>query len=338
MFVGAVWVGTAQTGDPEAKTLANEVSRLGYLLFAARTPQGDYDLFLSRPDGSAKRNLTNTPEWSEYGGRFSPDARRILYRRQRKGPDVAPGEGINHDVWGAQGSLVLAGSDGSNPQVWGAEGEWPWASWSPDGTQFACLYRRDGRIRIVNAATKKTVKELPRQGIFQQMYWSPDGQRLCGTANLQGQDWNIVSLEIESGSVTQVSRGLNCTGDWFQGDGSRLVYSHRLPGLATSYGWTMLMEGTADGRSRNLLYGERGRHVYFGCASPDSRYIVFSVPETDGGSDAPMAIIRRADAPIVVPADYKELHALCPGARSGPVLRLPWAGFEPHWGDPEIGP
>jgi hypothetical protein len=51
-----------------------------------------------------------------------------------------------------------------------------------------------------------------------------------------------------------------------------------------------------------------------------------------------MAIIRRADAPIIVPADYKELRAVCPGAKSGPVLRLPLAGFEPYWADLEIKP
>lgn len=331
-------LGSAQSPDPDSRKLAGEVGRLGYLLFAARTAQGDYDLFLSRPDGTARRNLTGTPEWSEFGGRFSPDGRRMLYRRQKKGPDVAPGEGINHDVWGAQGSLVLAEADGSNPQAWGTEGEWPWASWSPDGARLACLYRRQGRIRIIDIPTRQTLKELPRQGIFQQMYWSPDGKRLCGTANFSGQDWNIVSLELETGKTTQVSRGLNCTADWFQGDPLRLIYSHRLPGLATSYGWTMLMEGTADGAERNLLYAERGRHVYFGCTSPDGRYLIFSVPQTDGGTDALMAIIRRADAPIIVPDDYKELQALCPGARSGPVFRLPFAGFEPHWGDPEIRP
>ena len=34
-----------------------------------------------RPDGSHRRNLTNTPEFSELAVRFSPDARKILFRR-----------------------------------------------------------------------------------------------------------------------------------------------------------------------------------------------------------------------------------------------------------------
>jgi hypothetical protein len=316
---------------PPERTLAAEVSQRGWLLFAARSDAGDYDLFLARPDGSGRRALTRTPEWDEYGGRFSTDSRRILYRRRPKGPEVVPGEGINHDTWGATGALVVASIDGTDPKVLGKNGELPWASWSPDGRQFACLYRREGRIRIVDGTTLEVVRELPRRGIFQQMYWSPDGTRLCGTANVNGQDWNVVSLDLAGGQVTLLSRGLNCTPDWFRADAQRVVYSNRTPGLETDYGWTMLMEATADGKERTLLYGERGRHVYFGCMSPDDRYVVCSVPPTDGGTDAPMIVFRRADAPIVLPEDYRQLKALYPQARSGPVLRLSQPGFEPDW-------
>jgi Tol biopolymer transport system component len=328
-------------GEPEANSaaarLAKEVANKGWIVFAAKTAQGDYDLFLSRPDGSAKRNLTQTPEWNEYGGRFSSDGKRMLYRRQRKATEPVQGQVINHDLWGARGTLVIASADGSNPQPQGEEGEWPWASWSPDGKQIACLYKREGVIRIFDLATKKLVTELPRQGIFQQLFWSPDGKRLCGTANVNGQDWNILSLELETGKSTLLTRDLNCTPDWFQSDSKRVIYSNRTQGLATEYGWTMLMQATADGKNRTLIYGERGRHIYYGCTSPDDQYAIFANPESDGGTDANMAIIRLADAPIIVPDDYVELRALYPNARSGPVLRLNQPGFEPHWTYAEIG-
>ena len=259
--------------SPGTRKLALEVSDKGWILFSARTPQGDYDLFVCRPDGSAKHNLTQTPAWSEYGGRFSPDGRRMLYRRQPKGPMLKPGEGISHDLWGVKGTLVIANADGSTPQPQGQDGDWPWASWSPDGRQIACLYKRDGTIRIFDLATKKLVKEMPRQGIFQQMFWSADGRRLCGTANVRGQDWNVVGLELETGKATLLSRGLNCTPDWFQGNPNRVIYSNRTPGLASDYGWTMLMQATADGKDRNLIYGERGRHIYYGCMSPDDKFV-----------------------------------------------------------------
>jgi len=323
--------------QPGVSELAKEVAHKGWILFSAQTPQGDYDLFLSRPDGSVKRNLTQTADWNEYGGRFSLDGKRMLYRRQHKPTEPVQGQIINHDSWGARGTLVIANAHGSNPQLQGEDGEFPWASWSPDGKQIACLYKREGVIRIFELESKKLVKEMPRQGIFQQMFWSPDGKRLCGTANVNGQDWNVVSIDLETGANTLLTRNLNCTADWFQRDSNRVIYSNRTGGLASEYGWTMLMQATADGKSRTLIYGELGRHIYYGCTSPDDKYAIFATPESDGGTDANMAIIRLADAPIVVPDDYVELRSLYPSAKSGPVLRLDQPGFEPHWTYTEVG-
>jgi hypothetical protein len=170
------------------------------------------------------------------------------------------------------------------------------------------------------------------------MYWSPDGRRVCGTANyLSGQDWNVVATDLTSGRVTLLTRGVNCTPDWFQGDANRVIHSHRTPGLGSAYGWTMLMQATADGTQRRLVYAEQGRHVYYGCTSPDDRYVVFALPEVDGGIDAPMAVVRLADTPMVLPEGYAQVKALYPTARSGPVLRLNQVGFEPHWTYAELG-
>jgi Tol biopolymer transport system component len=337
-LAGAAGTASANGNDSPANVgaLAKEVAHKGWILFSAQTPAGDYDLFLARPDGSAKRSLTQTPDLNEYGGRFSPDNKRMIYRRKPKPTEPVQGQIVNHDSWGARGTLVIANADGSNPQPQGEDGEFPWASWSPNGKQIACLYKREGVIRIFELESKKLVKEIPRQGIFQQMFWSPDGQRLCGTANVNGHDWNVVSLDLDSGKVTLLTRNLNCTPDWFQQDSHRVIYSNRTEGLATDYGWTMLMQATADGKSRTLIYGERGRHIYYGCTSPDDKYAIFARPESDGGTDANMAIIRLADAPIIVPDDYVELKSLYPNAKSGPVLQLDQPGFEPHWTYAEV--
>jgi len=320
--------------DPDVEKLAGEVAGRGWILFAAKTAKGDYDLFFARPDGSQLRNITNTPEFNEYGGRFSPNGAKILYRRLSKS------EAINHDLWGQFGTLVIANADGANPIAQGKEGEYPWAAWSPDGKQIACLHKREGKIRFFDLETKKIVKEMPRQGIFQQMFWSPDGQRLCGTANVNGADWNVVSIDIEAGKLTLLTRQLNCTPDWFN-DSRRVIYSNRTPGLADGYGWTMLMQAAADGTTRTLVYAEREKHIYFGCTSPDDKYVVSSIMPRDTMIEAPMAIIRLSDAPIIVAGEkgYKELEAMYPNARKGPVLRLSNLpeGFEPQWTDAGIG-
>jgi hypothetical protein len=94
----------------------------------------------------------------------------------------------------------------------------------------------------------------------------------------------------------------------------------------------MLMQATADGKSRTLVYAEKGQHIYCGCTSPDDKYVILTRAPGDGGVNRAMAIIRLTDTPIIVPG-YKELKALYPDAREGPVLHLTNLppGFEPHW-------
>ena len=77
--------------DPKVALLRREVAAKGWIVYSAKTDKGDWDLFLMRPDGSHRRNITNTPQFHEIGGRFSPDGRKILYRR------IPPDVKVHHD-------------------------------------------------------------------------------------------------------------------------------------------------------------------------------------------------------------------------------------------------
>src|SRR5512147_2544128 len=109
---------------PQAAALAGEVHAKGWIAYGAKTAKGDWDLFLCRPDGSDVQDITNTPEYSEGAPRFSPDGRKMLYRRYPKGAK------IGHDQWGFQGELILANADGGGAAAVGGDGDYPWASWS----------------------------------------------------------------------------------------------------------------------------------------------------------------------------------------------------------------
>lgn len=332
--------GAPASQDRRGTRLAREVRNKGWIVFSAWT-EGDWDLFLMRPDGSQRRNLTNTPAVHEIGGRFSPDGKKILYRR------IAKDARIRQDGWGGLGELVISNADGSNAVVLGAAGEFAWASWSPDGRQVVCLSKAG--VETVDLASRKVIRRMDRKGFFQQLTWSPDGRWLCGTANSFGDAWTIVRMNAVTGEVNPVVKFQNCTPDWFP-DSRRLIYSSRpasqqvLDGGKSAqavnqkpqYGWTQLWMAEADGSAKNLVYGEDGRHIYGGAISPDGKYVLFTRCHTDGGMNtAVLSLMRLSDAPVIG-GPSQALRKLYPKANNAPILDL-LSGWEPHWTAAQAG-
>lgn len=349
--------GPAPASAPDAVAgLRKEIADKGWIVFAAYpeemeggevSKRNKTDLYISRPDGTHVRNITRTGEYSEFGGRFSPDGKKLLFRRSG-----SSAEDLDHGHWGRKGDLVIAESDGSNPVVWATDHEqFPWACWSPDGRQISCLYRDGGTIRIFDVGTKKLSKEMTRHDVFQQLFWSPDGKQFVGTGRHSTMpDWGIVTIDIASEKVTPISRGICCTPDWFHRDATRLLYSNRITGPADrgnrldKRGTTVLMQATADGAKRTLVYGRKLKHAYYGCTSPDEKYVIFGDCDSDEEITEELHLVRLADTPIVVPQpDAPELKERFPNAKDGPVLDLklpggqPISGFEPHWTGADLG-
>ena len=317
--------------DPRVAELAEEVYKKGWIIYGARDLKGDWDLFVMRPNGSDIHNITNTAMFNEGLPRFSPDGRRILYRR------IPVSERFDNNRHGMQGELVFADSDGGNAKVYGKEGEYTWASWGPEGKSIVCMSAKG--IYFVELATKKVVDRLDRRGFFQQLSWSPDGKWLCGVANSFGTGWSVARVEIATGTANAVSSMDNCTPDWFP-DSLHLIFSYRPADQGNSeYGWTQLWMADGEGKERTLVYGEDGRHVYGGAVSPDGLYVLFTGNmQEDGdasGSGAPMGLMRLSDAPTIG-GQSKALRKVHGSTKDGPVLVLP-DGWEPHWTYCELG-
>lgn len=340
-FLGLLLAGGLVAADPQAAKLAKEVAAKGWIIFSAKTEKGDWDLFLMRPDGSDKRNLSNTPDFNEMGVRFSPDGKKILFRR------IAQGIRIRHDGWGSLGQLVIANWDGTAAAAHGEVGDFPWAVWSPDGKQLACLTKAG--IEIRDLATKEMVRKIDRKGMFQQLFWSPDGRWFVGTANAFGQNWTIVRMSLETGEVNPIAKFQNCAPAWFP-DSRRVVNSYRpasqeevdggklsgAVGQRLGYGWTQLWMTDSDGNNRKLALGEDGRHVYGGEVSPDGKYVMFARAVTDGGMDSALVgLMRLSDAPAIL-GESPALRRLHPDAKAAVVLNLT-QGWEPNWTFARLG-
>jgi Tol biopolymer transport system component len=312
--------------DAATATLASEVRDKGWVVFSARSPNGDWDLYACRPDGSDRRSLTQSRDYNEFSPQFSRDTKRLLFRR------IPYHEKIDNNRYGEQGELILADADASSIQVLGKRGDFPWASWSPDGRQIASLSIKG--VALVDLATGRTVRTIPRKGLFQQTTWSPDGQWICGVANSFGSGWSIARLCLATEQVNAVNTVDCCTPDWFP-NGQDIIFSWRPPGQKTNRGngWTQLWRASADGTTRSLVYGEDGRHIYGGQISPDGRYALFTGNMQEdgdpGNAGSPMGLLRLSDAPIIrgQSSALREQHS---EAKEGPVLALP-VGWEPTW-------
>ena len=318
VFASCLSVLCADSASSPAESLTAEVQSKGWIVYGARTDNGDWDLFVMRPDGSKVRNITNTREYNEGLPRFSADGKTLSYRR------IPRNETFDNNQHGRQGEFVVSKCDGTEAQVCGKSGEFSWVVFSPDGQNIATL--QPSGIAIIDFKTRQEQQRLKRKGFFQQLAWSPDGQWLCGVANSYDTGWSIARMNIRTGEANAVSTVDCCTPDWFP-DSIHIVFSRR-PGK-----WTQLWMVEGDGSQRQLLYAEDGRHVYGGCVSPDGRYVLFTGNKEEDGdaknSGAPMGLMRLSDAPIVGGAS-KALRQLHPNAKNGPVLCLP-GGWEPHW-------
>lgn len=328
-----VWIpGQAESPDPQVAALAEEIASKGWIAFSARGEGDTWDVFLCRPDGTGLRNLTATREFEEAAPRFSPDGSKLLFRRMEKG------EVIDHDKWGFQGRLMVANADGSNAKPLGEDGALPWASWSTDGGRIACLTVKG--IEIHNLATLERVRQMPRNGIYQQLFWSPDGRWFCGVANHQGELWTVVRMNATNGEVNPVREYQNCTPDWCP-DSNYMILSSRPAGQPANdgYGYTQLWLVSGDGAEQRLVYGEDGYHIYGGCVSPDARYVLFTKTRGDGGESekggGPIGVMRMADAPNIG-GESPDLRKVHPDANTAPVLYI-GQGWEPHWTYAEIG-
>lgn len=315
----------------DGAALRDEIKQKGWIVYCARSDNGSWDLFACRPDGSEKRNITNTPDFEEAGPLFSRDNKKLLYRRIQKGTP------IDHDLWGFQGCLTIANADGSNPQVFGEDKEYSWASWSPDGKQIACLDRKG--IHIVDLESRKEIRTLNRKGIYQQLFWSPDGQWFTGTGNHAGTQWSVVRMNMASGEINPVIVFQSCTPDWCP-DSKRIIFSSRPVNQSETndYGWTQLYVADGDGQNLHLIYGEDGLHIYGGILSPDNAYALFTKCTADGGgsekSGAPICIVRMSDTPMIA-GTSPYLEKKYPDAKNGPVLTLT-DGWEPVWTYEEV--
>ena len=141
-----------------------DLSPDGTTIAYRRNPRADSDeadIWTMHIDGTAKRNLTNAPELSNWAPAWTPDG-RIAFSSMR----------------GTTGALELwtMAADGSDARRV-TEGWCEYAQPSPDGSQFVCAAAVGGRYDIVVVDASGSRRSLTTTPVTEfAPSWSPDGQ------------------------------------------------------------------------------------------------------------------------------------------------------------------
>ena len=258
---------------------------LGTIVYLEQV-EGQYDIFTIRPDGTGKRNLTQSPH-NEFGPRWSSDRHAIVFTRHRAGPS----------------EIVIVNADGSGERVVPISdhdaGFPSGVTWSPDGTRLAFAdYSNDSGkwdvfvVDVDGSNLTNLTAALSQDATSPE--WSPDGMRLVfRTETLQT---DLLILDLAGGGVTPLTDNPSgeMTPSWSP-DGTTILFTVEdgsqmgLHTIAAGGGESqMLVPGALYGRwsadGANLVFSGSGGGI-FRAAADGSGVTLVDPSETAGGAD-----------------------------------------------------
>ena len=138
------------------------------------TINGNTDIYVMNPDGSAVRRLTTSPAEDEFPA-WSPDGRTIAYDSSGSTPLDSSGFSSTQEIWSvpADGGSPVRLTNNTVPD------QAP--TWSPDGSQIAFFHGLrfgDGTISVIGASGG-AIRSIGSGPIGSSPRWSPDGTRIA---------------------------------------------------------------------------------------------------------------------------------------------------------------
>lgn len=266
---------------------ARTMSIPGRIAFSAG-PHPDQDIYVVRADGSGLRRLTSAHA-AEFDPTWSPEGKRIAYRRQTAGDSTAEIYVMNADGSRQRNLTRRRGQDHS-------------PSWSPDGTTIAFASVRGGSlpsIWLMSADGSHQRRLSTVDGEYPA--WSPDGRKIAFDRNTLGPTgWDI--WVVDAGGSHQrplLHSRADEKGAAWSPDGRWIVFTSSPQGAALEQLWI----ARADGSRRRRLSSMPAERPDW---SPDGRWIVVTAGQ--------LAIVR---------ADGRGWRTVATGA-AGQVALADW--------------
>jgi len=172
--------------------------------YALRTPRGDADLYVSKLDGSNRRDITNnpaidqSPTWSPSGGQIAFATDRIQTGATQIHICDADGSNVRR--------IVKEGGDSDSP-AWSPDGKWIAFHWKPHmGTAYDIFIAEVSSGRIRQLTNSSGSNESPS--------WAPDSRHIVFQSNRAGTTQLYIML-LDGSELRMITRqGNNSSPAW----------------------------------------------------------------------------------------------------------------------------
>jgi len=170
------------------------------IAFCMRTPRGDSDVFISKLDGSGRRNISNSPA-IDTSPTWSPSGKQISY------------------ISGLPCQIFICDTDGSNlRKIIKEGGDADSVAWSPDGKWLAFHWKPRLSLNydiFVADVASGTIRQITYDsGSNESPSWAPDGRHLVFQSNRTG-SWQIYTMLLEGTKPRRITNeGINSSPAW----------------------------------------------------------------------------------------------------------------------------
>jgi Tol biopolymer transport system component len=169
-----------------------------------KEPMTDFDIQVSRLDGSHRRTVTRTVDW-DLEAQWSPDAEWLAFTRVEPSP---------HDCRFASIWLVRPNGRGAHRVARGCS-----ARWSRDGTKLAYTARSGYELRVLTLANGRSRRVVgTRYTSVGVAGWSSDDRQLV--TNYNAGTSRVYIVDVRSGRARKLTNGVATA--WSR-DGSQIL-------------------------------------------------------------------------------------------------------------------
>jgi TolB protein len=171
------------------------------LIFALRSTRGDTDLFISKLDGSDRRDISNNPA-IESSPTWAPSGKQIAFTSNRDG-------GVNQvfisDADGSNVRKIIKEGGDSDSAAWSPDGKWIAFQWKP---RFTSNYD----IFIADVATGRINQLTSANGSNENPTWAPDSRHLAFQSNRTGTYQIYIAPLLKGAEARMITTEGNNTG------------------------------------------------------------------------------------------------------------------------------